>query len=383
MKPTRPIRSPIERANSGYHAVLLATFIALAGQLASLAQTPPSVITEPTPEYQSLSLGATVTFRVRVSRDPPLSLQWRQDGRVLEGKTSAILNLVNVQVTDAGDYDVVVTNPLGAITSQVTRLDVDPTFTKIMSGPLVTDGKNGWGAAWGDYNGDGYLDVATVGGYWGGATVSDLYSNQGHGTFVQAVPNLPGSSTYGLAVNWADAGNDGDLDLWVGVNEASPPQYYVNQGDGTFTRLPAGTDWIENGGKVRGGLQAWADYDGDGLVDLVVVPVGETLATTGPISLLHNLGNGQFSVVTNSALYEVNKYTLAVSWVDFDHDDAPDLICGGESPAAFRNDHGTIVPVPQMDLPFFAERMGIFAWGDFANDMDLDLFICNGYHRAM
>jgi hypothetical protein len=51
-----------------------------------------------------------------------------------------------------GDYFVVITNAGGAVTSQVARLNIDPTFTKITAGRVVTDIEKSWSAAWGDYN---------------------------------------------------------------------------------------------------------------------------------------------------------------------------------------------------------------------------------------
>ncbi|MCX8108276.1 MAG: FG-GAP-like repeat-containing protein, partial [Verrucomicrobiae bacterium] len=368
-----------EQRNGHRRGVWLAAGLALVGQLASIAQTPPSV-TGPTPAYQLVAVGVTVTYQVTISGTGPWTIQWRKHGQALEGKTSRVLNLANVQLSDTGNYDAVIANTWGAVTSQVARLEVDPTlptFTKITSDPLVNEGKKDYRAVWGDYNGDGYLDVAIVGGYWASSAPSDsaLYRNRGDGTFVAMAPNPFAPSTYGLCANWVDLENDGDLDLWVGVNEAYAPQCLVNKGDGTFNRLTASTNWIENGGKVRGGLQAWADYNGDGLVDVAVVPFGHSVATTLPISLLRNLGGGRLAVVTNSPLSEVAKESWSASWIDIDNDGDPDLICGCRSPAVFRNDNGTLIPVPEMDKPFASSNFYFDYYADFDNDGKLEVLV--------
>jgi hypothetical protein len=48
------------------------------------------------------------------------------------------LILTNLTLAHAGDYVVVVTNASGAVTSRVAKLEVDPTFTKITTGVIVT-----------------------------------------------------------------------------------------------------------------------------------------------------------------------------------------------------------------------------------------------------
>jgi hypothetical protein len=61
------------------------------------------------------------------------------------------------------------------------RAQTSPTFTRITSGPLVTDLGSSFGATVADYDGDGYLDVY-VARYLSGR--SGLYHNNGDGTFV-------------------------------------------------------------------------------------------------------------------------------------------------------------------------------------------------------
>ena len=74
----------------------------------------PGITTPPT--NQTAAVGNSVTFSVTASGSP-LAYQWRQNGTNLPGSTSSALVLQPVQRTNAGSYDVVVTNSAGAVTS--------------------------------------------------------------------------------------------------------------------------------------------------------------------------------------------------------------------------------------------------------------------------
>jgi hypothetical protein len=77
---------------------------------------PPIIITSPVSE--TIAVGNAGAFNVGTPMGVgPISFQWRRDGVNLDGKTSSILALANVQLADAGNYDVVVTNPGGSVTS--------------------------------------------------------------------------------------------------------------------------------------------------------------------------------------------------------------------------------------------------------------------------
>ncbi|MFO1512144.1 MAG: immunoglobulin domain-containing protein [Verrucomicrobiota bacterium] len=84
------------------------------------------------PQSQTNSLGATATFAVVANGTGPLSYQWRHTTTNLPGATASSLSLPNIQVTDAGNYSVVITNLVGSITSS-------NAFLAVVTTPLITN----------------------------------------------------------------------------------------------------------------------------------------------------------------------------------------------------------------------------------------------------
>jgi hypothetical protein len=77
------------------------------------------------PSSQTVSAGTTATFVAMVSGSEPLSYQWFFNAtNALPAGTNATLVVSNVQLSDAGTFQLVVTNILGSATSQVARLTV-------------------------------------------------------------------------------------------------------------------------------------------------------------------------------------------------------------------------------------------------------------------
>ncbi|MCB1128395.1 MAG: immunoglobulin domain-containing protein, partial [Verrucomicrobiae bacterium] len=80
------------------------------------ALSPPAIERQPEPALASA--GETVTFSVTASGSEPLLYQWQRQNTDLPGQTSATLVLEDVQVAQAGNYRVIVRNPIGTVTSQ-------------------------------------------------------------------------------------------------------------------------------------------------------------------------------------------------------------------------------------------------------------------------
>jgi len=180
-------------------------------------------------------------------------------------------------------------------------------------------------AAWGDFDGDGWMDVLI-------AHPSVLYKNLGDGTFldVTAAAGIISSDNTQSAA-WGDYDNDGDLDLYVtmGVEDGPPVQgiLYQNNGDGTFGDVTTQSGAVN----VAGALGVtWGDYDNDGKLDLYVVNTEP--GTTQPNRLFRNNGNGTFTDVAVRAGVGGKKGGQGsdATFIDYDNDGCLDLfVCNG------------------------------------------------------
>lgn len=103
----------------------------------------PAIVTAPS--TQSAPVGGSATFTVSATAtDPsPLTYQWLKDDTEIPGATSATLTISNVQATDAGNYDVVVTNAVGSATSSSAALVVTGLPPMITTSPSPITGTAG------------------------------------------------------------------------------------------------------------------------------------------------------------------------------------------------------------------------------------------------
>ncbi len=76
------------------------------------------------PASQTAALGAGAAFSVTATGTPQVSYQWQFDGVSVEGATNSTLTFDAVQASNAGSYQVVVSNAGGSVTSAVAALNV-------------------------------------------------------------------------------------------------------------------------------------------------------------------------------------------------------------------------------------------------------------------
>jgi len=336
------------------------------------------------PTNQSVSLGASASFQVSATTsNPPLLYQWRLASANLATASTSSLVLTNIQLANAGDYDVVVADSSGSSTSEVARLEVDPTFTKITSGPVVTDAGSWAGCAWGDYDNDGFLDLFITDTARADTSLlqrNALYHNNQNGTFSRVTTGaIVSEAGDWRACAWADYDNDGHLDLIVSNDAGSgfPDQtvLYRNKGDGTFTKMPTSI----RGPKVAGGAAegcAWADYDNDGFVDLYI-------ARYATDWLLHNNGDGTLTRITNNVgIPSDTQDTYAAMWGDYDNDGWPDL-CVGNQPILLYHNNGNATFTKILTGSLVTEGAGGCIWVDYDNDGSLDAFTSDGQGSAL
>ncbi len=140
-------------------------------------------------------------------------------------------------------------------------------FTKITSGSIVNDVGDSHGSAWGDYDNDGWPDLFVVN-YSGQNDF--LYHNNGNGTFSRVLSGpMVTDGLYGSACNWVDYNNDGWLDLFV-TNNNQAFKLYRNNGGSSFIDAPI----IPGQGTGYCYGSNWGDYDNDGWIDLFVPRIG-------------------------------------------------------------------------------------------------------------
>jgi hypothetical protein len=103
-----------------------------------------AIVINSQPHSVTVALGKSTNLTVEATGAGKLSYQWRKGGATQAGKTNATLNLLNVATNMAGDYDVVIRNNYGSITSAVATITVllPPTFTTNLSNRSVVLGSN-------------------------------------------------------------------------------------------------------------------------------------------------------------------------------------------------------------------------------------------------
>jgi len=88
--------------------------------------------------------GNNATFSVTAAGDAPLAYQWRFDGSAISGATSSSYQILSAQAGNTGNYDVIVSNNSGSVTSAVATLTVlvPPSITQQPQSQTVPEGTN-------------------------------------------------------------------------------------------------------------------------------------------------------------------------------------------------------------------------------------------------
>ncbi len=132
-----------------YSVVVTNSVTSVQSTFASLTVNPapqaPGISTAPV--GQTVSAGTPVAFAVGASGTAPLSYQWYKGTTAITGATNATFILASPQVADSGSYTVVVTNPVGSVTSAaavltVNALAVKPAITSQPVSQTVIAGNN-------------------------------------------------------------------------------------------------------------------------------------------------------------------------------------------------------------------------------------------------
>lgn len=116
----------VQVTNAGLYSVVVTnSYGSVTSSPAMLTVTqPPTITSQPT--NLAVYIGSNATFRVTATGGAPLAYQWRFHGTNLLGRTSSVLALERVQVTNSGPYSVIVSNAGGVVTSSNAILTVRP-----------------------------------------------------------------------------------------------------------------------------------------------------------------------------------------------------------------------------------------------------------------
>lgn len=200
-------------------------------------------------------------------------------------------------------------------------------------------GIRGHGAAWGDADGDGWPDLYVATFHTDGSKPNLFFRNH-KGKFVLDEQKALRISTRATGVVFADFDNDGDLDLYVGSMPAGKEtklaqreghalvgcSLFRNDGNGKFTDVSAGNGACPP--KFGGRSAAVLDFDGDGLLDLLVgedpLP-GYNGSTTKSSRLFRNRGELQFEDVSAAAGLPKDVPGFGVAAGDVNNDGWPDI----------------------------------------------------------
>jgi enediyne biosynthesis protein E4 len=272
----------------------------------------------------------------------------------------------------------------------------------------------GTGVAIFDYDNDGWPDIFLVNGTQIGQSAGAagyLYHNNHDGTFTNVTASA-GLKTggWGQGVCVGDYDNDGLDDFYVtyyGKNKL-----YHNEGNGKFKEVAESAGVAGSGSEWSTGC-AFIDYDGDGLLDIVVARYVDFKLETAPLPgqnpscvwkgapvmcgprglkparnvLYRNLGNGKFADVTTQAGIDKTSghYCFSVSTFDYNNDGWPDIYiaCDSAPNILYRNNgDGTFTDVAAVSGVAFNEDgreqagMGTTI-ADYDGDGQLDIFKTN------
>ena len=258
------------------------------------------------------------------------------------------------------------------------RSDISTYYTKLrLKKGLDFTGYLGQAASWGDFNNDGCLDLFISNTDINNHPSTYLFRNTCNGNFVEMGSSIGISDKYPIRSSaWADYNNDGYLDLVLGgIDVYMKPFLYSNKNGVMFEESSTLAGITQPG---VGKSFVWTDYNLDGLIDL--------FESSFELHLYKNLGRKGFTDVTKSDITDYEKDVNASVWFDYDNDSYPDL---------FILRKGTNILLRNMgdetfsNVTWNAKIDGDYRWnsvaactGDFNNDGFIDVYVVNIHSKS-
>ena len=311
-----------------------------------------------------------------------------------------------IDIENDGDYDLYLVNGSGGIeTTNALYLNMgDGTFLPQKKVCGVLDDGEGMAVSVADYDNDGFSDMMVM-------NFGDfvLFHNNGDGTFSdvteKSFPSGVDEIWYGSS-SWGDFDGDGNLDVYVAGyvdltknngNEGLrfpmdfkgfPNYLFHNNGDGTFTDI-AKEAGVKDG--FRKSMQVLvADFNNDNKPDILV---GND---TDPNGLYLNRGDGTFKEFSGPSGLSSTDGSMGLTWGDYNNDQMMDLYVSnytGEADLLLTmvdntsSNDGKVnnaLFLADFNSPIIQQKTWpLVGWGtgfvDLDNDTDLDLFVAGGH----
>lgn len=263
--------------------------------------------------------------------------------------------------------------------------------------PLPSGLGESWSAAWGDYNGDGKVDVFVGQTNSSGATGDVMRNDTTTVGGVTTIAFTNTSASTGLNdpgfhqnVGWIDINNDKRLDLLIGMEGPEKHAIYLQDVSGQFSNVGAAANFQQLAG-TKGYGMAIGDTDGDGDLDVYISTCrgDNNIRNNFYKNMLKETGTLTFEDIADTNGTQLNYNTYGTEFLDLDNDGDLDLyVTGAEGTTGsgipqrskiFRNDGNnqfadldTVLGRAVFDL------IGTDPNGsrmvDYDNDGDLDLF---------
>jgi hypothetical protein len=206
-----------------------------------------------------------------------------------------------------GKQDIAVVNGFGGTETLTIFLgNGDGTFS---SGVNYNAGVYAVGLAAGDFNGDGFVDLAIVD---GSHNTINIMTGNGDGTFLAYTPFPVGNLPYSVVVG--DFDQDGNLDLAVNNSDDGTVSVLFGNGDGTFQ--PQVTYAVGTAPRTL----AIGDFNGDGFLDLAVTNFG-----SNTVSILLGASDRSGTFTVHTPAIAVGAAPVGVAIADFNGDGFTDL----------------------------------------------------------
>lgn len=291
-------------------------------------------------------------------------------GSNIEGLSSGGLSFGDID--NDNDLDLIVT---GRNTSMARRTELylnDGSGVFTVQSQVQFESVAGSKVELGDLNNDGLLDVVLIG-FTGSEAETNVYLNAGNATFTEVSTIFEDVFLGDIAI--FDADNDTDNDVLItgsGNSNNRVSELYLNNGDGTF---------IESSNSLTGSISssvAVADIDSDNDLDIIISGLSLVNGLQEPTTTLYlNNGMGEYTASTQSF---INVGRGNVVFEDIDNDQDLDIFISGvdEDDAiiySFYLNDGLGVYAPFVDSNILAVREGSLDFADVNGDGTQDIAI--------